>query len=297
MQAQLLLKFDETSVAEFSNAVPSQNTVMRFPRNPPLTNQEHTHQNDCVGVTSSISYLEVTKEYAVNWVKENIITVRGRAARFLSFSPYDLEDMVQEAYVAAIEALTVANDPQKRVPFLAAFWKIYNHKLCRMATNPSLRKLLGEEYGKSPANFLRYVDDPYDHAESENDHSESNHKPVKAWTSAESDEEMLLRLTEEIDQENEMRGLIATAMTKRQQEVWFYLIDCSYSITKTAEVLNVTKQTVSVIRDQGLRRIKKHCNKISSTQTLPHFPSQNDFLKKQKKSTNIQKVSDCSSIY
>jgi len=306
MYAQMVFDFEKMPVDNSAATEHAQNTdSVKCKANPPAISSTSACRQSKPG-TASVTFLKVTKEYAVNWVKENIMIIRGRAARFLPYSPYELGDLQQEAYVSALEALPVCNDPNKRVPFPAAFWKIYNHNLSRMATNPSLKKVLGEEASKAPAYFLSYEDitaERHKYGSSEDDecptipaYSHFNFSSDQVPLS-ESAEQIFLQHCEEARKLQQIREMMAEAMTERQQEVWGYLLDSCCTPSETARIMNVSKQTVTIIRNQGLKRLINHFQKnqpalhASLSVQVHSFP-----LLLQKKIRRRKIQSDCPSI-
>ena len=51
---------------------------------------------------------ETHRNEAVRWVERNMRKIKGRAAKFQRYSPYDLEDFTQQAYAAALAAVDMA---------------------------------------------------------------------------------------------------------------------------------------------------------------------------------------------
>lgn len=171
---------------------------------------------------------------AIMWVRKNIGKVKGRAAKFQRYSPYDMEDFIQQAYIAALAADRVSQE--RGVPFEACFWVLFSADIRVMASNPVTRNYFQEfreEYGEdglSPT-VLREI---HHHSDMEDVEMESPRKT-----------KMLIRKA-------------LHAMTPRQRQVWRHLLSKRhYSVTKIAGKMRVRRQVIEELRDTGLKRVRR----------------------------------------
>ncbi len=93
--------------------------------------QQHNHTNK----HNSIKTLQTTKFFSepepdvekfIKGNKENIVKY---ARKFVPFSPYDLEDFIQEAFVVALET----KEKVENKPFSVVFWEELSRAYSRMA--------------------------------------------------------------------------------------------------------------------------------------------------------------------
>lgn len=185
---------------------------------------------------SSNGELAMTRHLAVQWVAKNARKIKGRAAKFLRYSPYDMEDFLQQAYVTALAAVDISLT--RDVPFEACFWVLFSAESRMMASNPVTRNCFEEfreeytEEGLSPTLI-----------------QESYQVPWDGDGIGEEEQELT----------GELREKALSTMTDRQREVWGYLLsERHYSTLEIAKVMKVTRQVVEELRDAGLKRVKKH---------------------------------------
>ena len=79
---------------------------------------------------NSIKTLQTTKFFDVEkFIKGNRENIIKYARKFMPFSPYDLEDFIQEAAVVALET----KEKVENKPFSVVFWEELSHAYSRMA--------------------------------------------------------------------------------------------------------------------------------------------------------------------
>ncbi len=179
---------------------------------------------------------EAQRSEAVRWVERNMRKIRGRAAKFQRYSPYDLEDFTQQAYAAALAAVNVSMDQD--LPFEACFWVLFTADSRTMASNPVTRN--------------RYQ-------EFRENYTERGYAPTVT-------QELHQTCTDAFEVGREdlelIEGLIDIAlqvMTSKQRKVWRYLLsETYYTTTDIAEILSVKRQVVEELRDTGLKRVRKY---------------------------------------
>lgn len=87
-----------------------------------------------------MSSVIVDEMCALQWVKANERQIRGKAKKFLAYSPYEEADYIQDANEAALLAVQVCR--VKDVSFQAVFWKLFKNRACSVSTNPALRDVI-----------------------------------------------------------------------------------------------------------------------------------------------------------
>ena len=178
----------------------------------------------------------ITRNIAIQWVEKNVKKIKGRAVKFLRYSPYDMEDFIQQAYVAALSAADVAQ--RRGIAFEACFWILFSAESRKMASDPVTRNC-----------FEEFRDDYMEEALSPTFPHEFRELPWDGDGIGEEDQELTDELTE----------MALSMMTARQGVVWRYLLSKRhYSSLEIAKLMNVTRQVVEELRDTGLRRVKKH---------------------------------------
>ena len=82
---------------------------------------------------NSIKTLQTTKFFSEpdveKFIKGNRENIIKYARKFMPFSPYDLEDFIQEAFVVALET----KEKVENKPFSVVFWEELSHAYSRMA--------------------------------------------------------------------------------------------------------------------------------------------------------------------
>jgi fructose-specific phosphotransferase system component IIB len=178
--------------------------------------------------------LAMTRPSAVQWVERNLRKIRGRAAIFLRYSPYDMEDFIQLAYVTALTAVNVSTT--RNVPFEACFWILFTAESRKMASNPATRNCYQE--------FTE-------------DYTKEGYAPTAARKLSWKVPDGAVGETRELTDDLIEKAL--SVMTARQREVWVFLLDKKHCrIEEIAEALKVKRQVIEELRESGLRRVRRH---------------------------------------
>jgi hypothetical protein len=72
---------------------------------------------------------------AVAWVKQHRKIIARKAQNYTVYAPYDIEDYLQDAYVAAIIATEISQ--KKNLPFAPCFWTTYRDLVSITTPMPS----------------------------------------------------------------------------------------------------------------------------------------------------------------
>lgn len=179
---------------------------------------------------------EAQRRFAIQWVDGNLKKVKGRAAKFQHYSPYDMEDFIQQAYIAALTAVDVSRGQE--LPFEACFWVLFTADSRIMASNPVTRNRY-EEFAE--------------------DYTEQGYAPTFAQDLFPYSAEGISAGKEEPEEIDTLIDIAIAAMTSRQREVWRFLLSEKHHTTaEIAGILGVKRQVVEELRDSGLRRVRRY---------------------------------------
>ncbi len=146
------------------------------------------------------------------------------AAKKMAACPYDMDDFIQEAYVAALKAVDIHRE--KNIPFVNCFWKLLGYRIKQMVGCSILARQLLENDGQA-----------------ENAASE-------------------VQRHHDEDEQNEVFVKAVGLMNPKQAEVWTRLLSWRRPTTQQiAEELKVTRQTVEEHQKRGLERVRKKFSK------------------------------------
>lgn len=163
---------------------------------------------------------------AVEWVEVNRQKILGWARPRMKASGYEEGDFIQEAYIAAYQALEVIERKGDPKLFERCFWTLYKFKRAGALLNGASR-------------FAKARDDfPDLTVDAETANKSSNGKQLDDVITAS-----------------------LSAMTPREREVWSHLLGRNggvLQITEIAEKMGVTPRRVLQIRKSGLRRAREY---------------------------------------
>ena len=166
------------------------------------------------------------------------------ARRFMVFSPYDVQDYLCEAHLAAFEAMKVClrkNEPER---YEGYFWTLVKSAFAAMSTNPSQRDIVpGEDAGP-----MAVVFEPYTEAWSDDETS----RPTRA-AAASPDVLMDFAVLENMLSRQRIREALGV-MTARERDVWLALIE-GRDTREIALMLGTSRQNVEKLRESGMKRV------------------------------------------
>lgn len=163
---------------------------------------------------------------AAEWVEENKQKILGWARPKMKASGYEEDDFIQEAYLAAYQALEVVERKGDPKLFERCFWVLYKFKRAGALLNGASRFAKGRD------------DFPDLAASAENETESANGNQIDDI------------ITESL-----------SAMTPKERKVWNYLLGRNggaLQITEIAEKMGVTPRRVLQIRKSGLRRAREY---------------------------------------
>lgn len=163
---------------------------------------------------------------AAEWVEVNRQKILGWARPRMKASGYEEDDFIQEAYLAAYQALEVIEQKGEPKLFERCFWVLYKHKRAGALLNGASR------FAKGRDDFPDQATIPENETESPNG-----------------------------TQLDDIISASLSAMTPREREVWSHLLGRNggvLQITEIAEKMGVTPRRVLQIRKSGLRRAREY---------------------------------------
>ncbi len=172
-------------------------------------------------------------ELVINFVDERKPAVLGWARSKIWTLGYEQEDFIQEAYLAAMKALDVAEQKGKPELLEQYFWVTYKFQLSRLLADPVLLATALPSYEKS--------------SKPENENQQLHQS------------------------ENKMEEALCL-MAPRERRVWELLLGETdhgkCTIAKVAKMFGVSSPRIRQIRDTGLVRVRKHFATNGSKQEL-----------------------------
>jgi len=235
---------------------------------------------------------EVLPEYlwqqSYNFVETEKKKITGYARHFLPYSSYSLDEFIQQAYESAYRALEKCLEKRESDKYEGYFWKQYLKDCYKMANIPSRKKFYEEciknsikdhslaeeilkELSYSPITLEEYRECSEDDAPAT---AVASSFPDPLQTAIENEEALDNELKDLIQQEAIKKAICL--MTKRERQVWEYLLGCRdgkiYDIKDLTTVLDLKKQRIIELRENALSFIQKvftlHGQKLYTLQEL-----------------------------
>ncbi len=183
-------------------------------------------------------------EDVLKWVEDNLPQIKGHARKYLAYSPYELEEFVQQAYETA---LAVRKDNRLRaVPFGRIFWSSFRIDCLGMTYTRGRSDVFHDEYQEfgdeespateMPAEFL--ID-----GEKIFDSIDGQPEPIDIVNGLEPEKrKMVVRRALDL-------------MTFKERRAWEFRL-AGYTRRETAMLMGVSRQNVQNFLKRGLMRVK-----------------------------------------
>ncbi len=183
-------------------------------------------------------------EDVLKWVEDNLPQIKGHARKYLAYSPYELEEFVQQAYETA---LGVRKDNRlKAVSFERIFWSSFRVDCLGMTYTHGRSDVFHDEYqefgdGESPATKT----------------------PAELLIDGEGIFDSIDGQPEEVDIVDDLapekrKMVIRRAldlMTFKERRAWEFRL-AGYTRRETARLMCVSRQNVQNFLKRGLMRVK-----------------------------------------
>jgi RNA polymerase sigma factor (sigma-70 family) len=190
---------------------------------------------------------EVSGEELLRWVNENLSKIRGHARKYLSFSPYELDEFVQQAHETALRASE--DSVRKGISFERIFWSSFRIACLKLTyTHGEKIEVYHEEYRELGDEETMATQVPADLLTGEREIIQSIDGCV--------DESDLVDGISPEEQKVLVREVLALMLPKERQ-VWEFQFQ-GFSIRETAKLMGITRQGIQNLMKRGLRRVRKH---------------------------------------
>ena len=190
---------------------------------------------------------DISEEELLSWICENLPKIKGHAKKYLSYSPYELEEFIQQAYETAVKACV--DSLQKGVSFEKIFWSSFRIACLKMTyTHGEKIEVYHEEFRefgdederatRLPAEFL------------------SGRKEV--FHSMDDDCRDQIEIIDSMSPQEQKIAVsqVLALMDPRERRAWEFHFQ-GYSGRETAKLMGVTRQRVQNLMKRGLRRARK----------------------------------------
>ncbi len=187
---------------------------------------------------------EMDAEDVLKWVEDNLPQIKGHARKYLAYSPYELEEFVQQAYETA---LAVRKDNRlKTVSFDRIFWSSFRVDCLGMTYTRGRSDVFHDEYQEfgdeespateMPAELLIDGEEIFDSIDSQPEPFDivDDLSPEKR--------KMVVRRALDL-------------MTFKERRAWEFRI-AGYTRRETARLMCVSRQNVQNFLKRGLMRVK-----------------------------------------
>ncbi len=190
---------------------------------------------------------DVSDEELLHWVSENLPKIKGHAKKYLSYSPYELEEFIQQAHETAVKAC--GDSLRKGVSFEKMFWSSFRIACIKMTyTHGEKIDVYHEEFRefgdedematRVPAEFL------------------ASRKEV--FRSMDDDCRDAIEIIDSMSPQEQKIAVsqVLALMDPRERRAWEFHFQ-GYSVRETAKLMGVTRQRVQNLLKRGLRRARK----------------------------------------
>ncbi len=183
-------------------------------------------------------------ENVLKWVEDNLPQIKGHARKYLAYSPYELDEFVQQAYETA---LAVSKDNRlKTVSFERIFWSSFRVDCLGMTYTRGRSDVFHNEYQEfgdeespateTPAEFLIDGEEIFDSIDGQPE-------PIDIVDGL-APEERKVVVRRALD-----------LMTFKERRAWEFRL-AGYTRRETARLMCVSRQNVQNFLKRGLMRVK-----------------------------------------
>ena len=194
---------------------------------------------------------DISEEELLHWVRENLAKIKGHARKYLPYSPYEMEEFIQQAYEAAIRAC--GRSPQIGPTFEEIFWSSFRIACIKMTyTQGEKIEVRHEEY--------REFGDEDEAATRVPEGYLDGRKEV--FRSMEDDCRDAIEIIDSMSPQEQKIAVsqVLALMDPRERRAWEFHFQ-GYSGRETAKLMGVTRQRVQNLLKRGLRRARKQLSK------------------------------------
>jgi len=189
---------------------------------------------------------ELSGENLLRWIKDNLPKIRGHARKYLSYSPYDIEEFVQQAHETALRACE--DCIRKGISFEQIFWSSFRIACLKMTyTHGEKIEVYHEEYREFGDDAMMATMVPVDLLTGE--------KEIILSLDGCHDEGGMVDSLSPEEQKIMIREVLELMLPK-EKRAWEFHFQ-GFSIRETAKLMGVTRQRIQNLMKRGLRRVRK----------------------------------------
>ena len=194
---------------------------------------------------------EISEEELLHWVRANLPKIKGHAKKYLSYSPYELEEFIQQAYEAAVRAC--GRSPRMGASFEKIFWSTFRIACIKMTYTQ------GEKIDVFHEEFREFGDEE-EAATRVPAEYRTNGKVV--FGAMDDDCRDPLEIIDSMSPQEQKIAVsqVLALMDQRERRAWEFHFQ-GYSVRETAKLMGVTRQRVQSLLKRGLRRARKQLSK------------------------------------
>jgi RNA polymerase sigma factor (sigma-70 family) len=191
--------------------------------------------------------LETSEEALLQWVNKNLPRIKGHARKYLHYSPYELEEFIQQAYESALKA---SDDSVRRgISFETLFWSSFRIACLRMTyTRGEIIEAYHEE-------FLEFGDAEMMATRVPMDLLDGEEGIIRAIDGCPDDINPIDGLSPE--ERNILAKEVLGLMLPKEKQAWEHLIT-GCSTRETARFMGVSRQRIQNLIKKGIRRARKN---------------------------------------
>jgi RNA polymerase sigma factor (sigma-70 family) len=183
----------------------------------------------------------------LKWLHDNMLKIKGHARKYLAFSPYELDEFVQQAHETALRAYE--GSVRKGIPFEHIFWSSFRIACLKMTyTQGEKIEVYHEEYREFADDETVATMVPVDLLAGE--------KEIIHSIDGRPDECELVDSLSADEQKIVIREVLELMLLKERQ-AWELRFQ-GFSTRESARLMGVTRQRIQNLLKRGLRRVRKH---------------------------------------
>ncbi|MDA8171848.1 MAG: sigma-70 family RNA polymerase sigma factor [Nitrospiraceae bacterium] len=189
---------------------------------------------------------DVSEEELLHWVRENLAKIKGHAKKYLPYSPYELEEFIQQAYETAVRA---CRKNRQKSDFEKIFWSSFRIACIKMTyTQGEKIEVRHEEYREFGDEEAMATRVPAEYLAS----------GKGAFRSMDDDCRDVIEIVDSMSPQEQkiVVSQVLALMDPRERRAWEFHFQ-GYSGRETAKLMGVTRQRVQNLLKRGLRRARK----------------------------------------
>ena len=189
---------------------------------------------------------DISEEELLYWVRENLTKIKGHARKYLPYSPYELEEFIQQAYETAVRA---CRKNRQKNDFEKIFWSSFRIACVKMTYTH------GEKIDVYHDEYREFGDDDEAATRVPAEYRDNGKAVFRAMDDDCRDPLEIIDTMSPQEQKIAVQEVLAL-MDSRERRAWEFHFQ-GYSCRETAKLLGVTRQRVQNLLKRGLRRARR----------------------------------------